>query len=348
MVKRVLSILVVLVFSVGGLVAQSDRIPTDLSDVVRRAQQLRMLLATGRLVESLPLILPDSQDELLSAGKTIFQNPKVIGLDLTEDPDRVIVRFSVESPMLNTGSTSTPWVARDPWVRVDGQWYFDGRDLGGTLESESRDGNPEAALREISEAFEMPSYMELGTFLQDEVHVIPVPIEHSAEGPVGIDIRIPSRLVGLEVSSVRFIEPGTPSFNIVVDTSDFVGALQFLLALRINYKGVSIDRNIMLQGNVVAPLTLELNVPSDESVSDGELRYILRNNSDRVAKVNYLSVSGQLEIIDHSDIIGANEEGFVHLSRRQGLKAPDRLDVWLKEPIYGKMTYSLRLDIPPY
>ena len=98
----------------------------------------------------------------------------------------------------------------------------------------------------------------------------------------------------------------------------------------------------------MAPLMLELKVPSDESVSDGELRYILRNNSDRIAKINYVTVSGQAEIIDHSDTIRANEEGFVHLRRRQGLKVPDRLDVWLKEPIYGKMNYSLRLDISPH
>ncbi len=243
-----------------GAAASQVAIPPDLGELIEAAQTTRTLLAQGQMIEVIEFIVPEKRNQVLTAGRPTFRNPKVVGVDLTEDPDRVVVRVSVEMPAVELAGARA-WTARDTWVRIDGRWLYEPTNYTGAWMSEFTGApkpDPEESLREISERFTLvEDLIDVGTVNVGERHVIPVPIEYSGDSPIRVGTSIPSNFLILDGASTRAVSSTDSSFNLVLDPEGWDGPFRFPLPLTIDYEGVTIERTLTVVGNVFAPLTFE-------------------------------------------------------------------------------------------
>ena len=331
--------------------AQALGVPVDLSGLVSVAQQTRSLLAAGQMLEAIEFVLPERRNDVLGAGRATFRNPRVVGVDLTDDPDRVIVRVALEMPLIITAGARRDWVARDQWVRRDGTWYFD----PGLFRDVFSSGNAVEALdadsAEIEKDFEssfrlIDSFIDVGTLNQGDRKVLSVRIEYSGTFPIRIETPIPSRLLALDRASTAQVSAGTQDIKLVVETEGWEGPFRIPFPLKIYYRGGVSDRVLTVVGNVFVPLTFRLD-PDWNRPSDEEFRFLLRNNSPQAVAIAYVTVDGTLAIVGHSERIEAAGDGFVHLQRLPGVEPTNEVTVVLREPLLGKRVYEFQFDFGP-
>ncbi len=342
--------LVLMLFSLEALVgahpAQQVVVPADLSELLSRAQEFRSLLSAGRLVQSMEFVLPEKRDLVLSAGRMLYQNPRVVGVDLTEDPKRVAVRVTLEMPAAVSGTVSQEWTAADPWVRVDGEWYFDAKGFDKVLTSGSPEVSgvdPEEIVREFADVFELlEDRFEIGTLTQTEIMEIPIPINYTGEAPIRFGTFLSSTFLDL-TGSARRVPAGTDAIFLRVDSSDWEGPFDIPVPLDIEYRGVSFRRTVTVRGTVFAPLTLSRR--QADPPSPDEFHFLIRNNSDREARISYVTVGGTLDILGHSDVIESKGEGFLHLKKREDVEPGNDLSIVLTESLHGRETYEFVMDL---
>ena len=331
--------------------AQDPGVPVDLSGLVSVAQRTRNLLAAGQMLEAVEFVLPEKRNDVLAAGRATFRNPRVVGVDLTDDPDRVIVRVALEMLPGITAGARRDWVARDPWVRRDGTWYFD----PGLFRDVLRSGNVVEALdvdsAEVEKDFEsnfrlVDSFIDVGTLNHGDRKVLSVRIEYSGTSPIRIEAPIQSRLLALDRASTAQVSAGTEDIKLVIDTEGWEGPFRIPLPLKVHYQGGVSDRILTVVGNVFVPLTFRSD-PEWDRPSEGEFRFLLRNNSSQAVEISYVTVDGTLAIVGHSKRIEAAGDGFIHLQRLPGVEPTNEVTVVLREPLLGKRVYEFPFDFGP-
>lgn len=319
-------------------------IPPDLGELLEAAQTTRTLLAQGQMIEVIEFIVPEKRNQVLTAGRPAFRNPQVVGVDLTEDPDRGVVRVSVEMPAVELAGARA-WIARDTWVRVDGQWLYEPINYTGAWTSEFTGAPspvPEESLREISERFRLvEELIDVGTVKAGERRVIPVPIEYSGDSPIRIGTAIPSNFLFLDGASTRVVSSTDSSFNLVLDSEGWDGPFRFPLPLTIDYEGVTIERTLTVVGNVFAPLTF--GILTTEASSPDDFRFYLRNNTEQTLEVR-VNAEGKLELMDYSDVLDPMSEGSIHFSLIPGVDPPNRFTVFVTPPVLGQQNFSFPFD----
>ena len=332
--------------------AQDPGVPVDLSGLVSAAQRTRSLLAAGQMLEAMEFVLPEKRDDLLGAGRATFRNPRVVGVDLTDDPDRVIVRVALNMLPGITAGARRDWVARDPWLRRDGTWYFDPGRFGdfflgrGTV-VEALDVDSAEIEKEFESSFRLiDGFIDVGTLNQGDRKVLSVRIEYSGTSPIRIETPIPSRLLALDRPSTAQVSAGTQDITAVVDTRGWEGPFRIPLPLKIYYRGGVFDRVLTVVGNVFVPFTFRLD-PDWTRRSEEDFRFLLRNNSAQAVEIAYVTVDGTLAIVGHSERIEAAGEGFVHLQRVPGVQPTNEVTVVLREPLLGKRFYEFPFDFGP-
>ena len=330
---------------------QDPGVPVDLSGLVSVAQRTRSLLAAGQMLEAVEFVLPERRNDLLGAGRATFRNPRVVGVDLTDDPDRVIVRVALEMLPGITAGARMDFVARDPWVRRDGTWYFDPGLFRDVLRSGAVGEAVEDDPAEVEEDFEssfrlIDGFIEVGTLNQGERRVLSVRIEYSGTSPIRIEAPIPSRLVALDRASTAQVSAGTEDIKLVVDTEGWEGPFRIPLPLKIHYRGGVSDRVLTVVGNVFVPLTFRTD-PEWDRPSEEEFRFLLRNNSPQAVEIAYVTVDGTLAIVGHSKRIEAAGDGFIHLQRLPEVEPTNEVTVVLREPLLGRRVYEFPFDFGP-
>ena len=331
--------------------SQDPGVPVDLSGLVSVAQRTRSLLAAGQMLEAVEFVLPERRNDLLGAGRATFRNPRVVGVDLTDDPDRVIVRVALEMLPGVTAGARMDWVARDAWVRRDGTWYFDPGLFRDALHGGKEVEAVEVDSAEVEEDFEssfrlVDGFIDVGTLNQGDRKVLSVRIEYSGTSPIRIEAPIQSRLLALDRASTTQVSAGTEDIKLVVETEGWEGPFRIPLPLKIHYRGGVFDRVLRVFGNVFVPLTFRLD-PQWDRPSEEEFRFLLRNNSPQAVEIAYVTVDGTLAIVGHSERIEAAGDGFIHLQRLPGVEPANEVTVVLREPLLGRRIYEFPFDFGP-
>jgi len=329
--------------------AQERAFPGDLSGLLARAQEVRTLLAAGQMIESLEFILPEKRNDVLSAGRAIYRSPRVVGIDLTDDRDRVIVRVAVEIPGLAGSGARTEWVSRDPWVRVDDVWYldvgsFDDVWRGGVV-SESTEVDLDALEREFDGLFTLiDDFVDVGTVNRGDPTVIPIRIDYSGDTPITIESPLKSEFLMLDRASASQLSSDADSFRLRLVTERWEGPFRMPLPLTIHYKSATIDRTLTVAGNVFVPLTIRREVVENSDTYPGHVRFSILNNTDSTVHIGSVLVDDKLDVMGFSRTIEAGEEGFIDLRRQPGVEPPPELTLILTEPLLGRRALDFPVD----
>ena len=326
--------------------AQQPNVPENLTGLLIKAQEFRTLMSAGRLVESLAYILPEKRDLVLAAGKILYTNPQVVGMDLTDDSDRVGVRVALEMPAAVSGTVGRDWIASDPWVKVGGTWYFDADSFDKVLTLDSAEMpvvDTEEITREFDDLFEiLESEFELGTLTQTDVRDVPVAIRYTGDVPIRFSTILASRFVDL-TAPARRVSADADNIVIRIDTSEWEGPFDIPVPLDIEYRGVTIRRAVTVRGNVFSPLTLSRQAV--DPTRPDEFNFVLSNHTDREVRISYITVGGTLDILGHSDVIASEAEGTVRLKKRADVEPGNSLSVVLTESLHGRETYEFVMDL---
>jgi hypothetical protein len=342
---RTIILTVCFIICSGAYAAGQSSIPTALSELMTAAQMVRTLLAEGRMLEVIDWIVPEKRNQVLAAGRPAFRNPRILGIDLTEDPERVFVRVAVEiagNPLVSAVRS----VARDPWVRVDGHWLYDPASTDGAWFSVPPDESlpdPEEVRKEFAAIFRLiNNSIDVGVLSEGERSRLPVAIEYSGEVPISIGTSIPSTFIDFDRVTTRMVSASDTSFDLILNTDGWEGPFRFPIPLSIEYKGVSVESMLTITGDVFAPLTFGLTAAGEPS--EGDYRFFLRNNTEQTVKISFVTVDGTLEIVDHSDSIPASGEGFIFLQRKPGVKPNNEVKVFVDPLNSGRQAFSFPFD----
>jgi hypothetical protein len=338
-------VLLFLFVGTSNAAPQQVEIPPDLDELIQAAQTARTLLSEGKMIEVIEFIVPDKRNQVLAAGRPTFRNPEVIGVDLTDDPARVVVRVSVEMPAVGLG-TERAWTARDTWIRVDGRWLFEPANYSGTWAAESISApgrpSPEELLKEISDSFRLvKDFFDVGTINEGERLAISVPIEYSGNSPIRIANSVPSNFLILDGASTRAVRSTDTSFNLILDSEGWDGPFRFPLPLTVEYQGVTIEQTLTVAGNVFAPLTF--GVLSVEDSSPDDIRLYLRNNTEQRLEI-IVNAEGKVAIEDHSTVLDPMSEGSIHFRRLPDVDPPNKFTVFVTPPVLGRQNFSFSFD----
>ncbi len=325
--------------------AQSLIVPQQLDALLERAQEFRTSLAAGNLIKAQEYVIPEARNRVLAGQGQLFRAPRVVGIDLSEDPFRVTVRVRVRA-VSAIGSTAGEFVVKDDWVWVGDEWFFDTRGFRRVWESDNLPGglNTDALKRQLELDFELlQDHVDLGTLIRGEHRRISVPIRYRGAVAARIDTTLPSKLLTLDAVSARLIDSDTSDIALLVSSEDWDGPFNIPLPLEIHSQGVSIRRTVRVEGSVFVPLALER---TSEGLSDpAEYRFIIVNNTEESIQVAYVSVDGKMDILGHSDEIPPGGRGFIHLRRDADRAVADRLTIVLKKPLFNKRDYVFRLRL---
>ena len=327
-------------------------IPPGLSTVIERAQEFRSSASSGDLLRALQFVLPEDRNLVLAAGQPIYRNPRVVGVDLTEDSSRVQVRLVVDMPALDGSSGGNRrWSATDLWVLQDGEWFFDAadyRDLwtptsGGITANTPTEADLDVLRRDLDEQFELlEDNIDLGTLIKGDVHFIEVPFRYSGEELVRIASTLVTEFVDLDLGTTRAVGPEADHFILIVNTSQWDGEFSLPLPLTVESEDVSVTRLLRVQGNVFAPISIEL-----ASVDEAErvFEITILNNSKEQIEIAFMSVGDtDLEILALSEEITAEGQGFIRLGLLPDGIHADKLSIMLKNELHGKTMYDFPLQ----
>src|SRR6267142_1734301 len=91
---------------------------------MERVQRFWAAMVSNRRVQALEFILPEKKDLLLSGNPMPILSAKVIGLDLTSDPNRAAVRTNIETLSQGAASGRATWTITDLWLWRGDNWYL--------------------------------------------------------------------------------------------------------------------------------------------------------------------------------------------------------------------------------
>src|SRR5207244_2430917 len=111
------------------------------------------------------------------------------------------------------------------------------------------------------------------------LHRISIHMEYTGDAPIFISSELASDLLTLEASSTQYVAAGSKEFGFLLNTEAWDGPFVIPYPLKVHYKGVTLDRTVVIKGNVFAPLTLTQK-PSPFTNSPGqEVAVAIRNNT---------------------------------------------------------------------
>ncbi len=337
----------ILLLAGSSYAEQRSEIPPDLSELVSLAQRVRTLLAEGQMLEAIEFIVPEKRSQVLIAGRPQFRNPIVEGVDLTEDPLRVIVRFSVDMLTPEFGAERS-WPVEDTWVRVDGRWLLDPSsytvtELLGDSGPEDPERAPEAVRAEFEDVFTLvEDFIDLGTLNEGDRQAVSIPIEYSGDLPLRIRTSIPSDFLTLDGATTLAVRSSATNFKVWVNSEGWEGPFRFPLPLTIEYEGVPIERTVTIVGNIFAPLTFR--AITVEGAGPDDFHFSLQNNTEEGVQINYVTVDGKLWIEGYDERIEPNQQGTLFLRRKPDVDPPLEVTIVLLEPLLGRQSFSFPFD----
>src|SRR5205085_4449002 len=129
----------------------------------------------------------------------------------------------------------------------------------------------------------------------------------------------------------------------LVDATDWEGAFNLPLPLKIQSQGNTVERTLVVKGSVFAPFTFRQD-PADRPLKAGEqFSVFVRNNTAEEAGIRSLSVEGKAFLLKEPKKLLPNEEIEIVLKLKPD-DIPDKLYLELETPIQGRDRFTYRFQ----
>jgi len=322
---------------------QDLRLPRDPDNLIDRAQKFWTMLTTGQRYKALEFVLPEKRDLFLSGSPMPVLRARVVGLDVTSNPNEAVVRISMDVFAKESASGFLTWTPTDPWIWKDGNWYFDMREPPDLFQKTSN--APAVDTKKIQAQIEkdfqfLKNPIDLGRLLDGQHLSIEVPIKYTGDLRLSLDMELPNPLVGLKVLDEP-ITSRTESFTLLVGADAWEGPFTLPLPLKIRYEGVTVERTLVVKGNVFVPLAFRQS-PAEGPLPDKLFSVFVRNNTDQAATVRSAWSDGKMDLVKKPGTVPPHEEVELVFKPHPN-ETPDRVYLTLDTPIEGRTNYTYRL-----
>jgi hypothetical protein len=338
----------VLIFAIASSVtsAQDLRLPRDPQKLIARAQAFWAAIVAGRRLEGLAFVLPEKKDVFLSGSPMPIIRAQVLGLDLTDDPERALVRTSIETLTRDLIGGRTGWAITDPWVWRGDNWYLDLREAPDIFprRSSADEIDITETQKKIDQNFQfLRNPVDLGRLIDGQQLRFDIPIKYSGDVPVSAEPEIANSLADLEASSVNNITSRTDHIVLLVNTEGWEGPFNLPLPIKIRNGAATIKRTLVIQGTVYAPITFRRDPPDAPILPDRPFSLFIRNNSAQVASIVGIRTDTKFEILKQPEKLAPNTEAEVVLKLKPD-ESPDRLNLLLDGNIEGRSIFTYRFQ----
>ena len=289
-------------------------------------------------------MLPEKRDLFLSGSPTPILRAEVIGLDLTNDPQRAQVRTNIQTLSKDMIGGTTAWGITDIWIWRGNNWYLDLRAASDIFprRSTTEDVDIGETQKKIDQNFAfLRNPVELGRLLEGEQLRYEIPIKYSGDIPVSAEVEIPNSLADLDAASINQITAHTENVVLLLNTEGWQGPFDLPLPIRIRNGAAVIKRTLVVRGIVFAPITLR--VDESKLQPDEPFSIFVRNNSSEDARVAGIRSDGKFEILKQPEKIPPNAEAEIVVKFKPG-DAPDRFNVLLENAIEGRSIFTYRFQ----
>jgi hypothetical protein len=267
---------------------------------------------------------------------------KVLGVDLTADPSQATVRIGLDVLSTAVQSGQQTWTINDPWVWRGDNWYLNLEDPANIIPKGEL--LPPVNLKDfqtqIEKNFEIVTNpVDLGKLTAGQHLQVELPIKYTGDLPLSIERAVPNPLV--DVAIADGITSKSKNLVLLVNTEGWEGPFTLPLSLRIKHRGVSVDRMVMVKGEVFAPLVFRQSPPNGPIEEGQEFSVFIRNNTDQKVGVTFFSTDGKLAVVKQPAALPPKEEAELVLKLRPG-QLPDMLYVNLDSALSGHEVYTYR------
>jgi len=336
-------ILVLSLFTTVFTSAQNLQLPRNSEKLVERVQKFWAAMLSGRRVQALEFILPEKKDLFLSGNPMPILSAKVIGLDLTSDPNRAAVRTNIETLSQGTGSGRATWTITDLWLWRGDNWYLNLENPPDIFPGRKSADEPAVAevRKQIEKTFELlRNPVDLGTLTEGEHLRFDIPIKYTGNFPVSVELGLANSLVDLDTESSIQVTARSNHLVLLVDTQGWEGPFEIPLPLRIRSGASATERTLTVKGNVFAPVVFRLDPPDGPIEAGRPISIFIRNNTPEEPRFQ-VNTDAKFEILKRPETLLPNAETEVVLKLKPG-ESPDQLQLELGAPIHGRSIFSYR------
>lgn len=321
--------------------AQSLRFPRDPDALLDRAQKFWMAITTSQRSRAMEYVLPEKRDLFLSGAAMPVLRAKVLGVDVTGNPQEAAVRVSLDVVAKESSSGALTWTLTDPWIWKNGNWYLNLKEAPAIFPRTSEAPNIDVKkIQAQIEKFEiLQNPLDLGRMIDAQHISIEVPIKYTGDLPLTLEMTLQNPLVALE-GLPEPITSSTKSFTLLVSTDDWKGPFRLPLSLEIRHETVTVKRTLVVQGNVFAPLEFRQS-PEEGPLPDREFSVFIRNNTDQATPIHSILVDGKMDFVRGPQTLLPHDEVEVVFKPHRN-EIPDLLRLILDTPLEGRSTYTYR------
>jgi hypothetical protein len=340
--KRLFLPLLICLLPMLSASAQNLRLPRDPERLIDRVQKFWAAMASGQRFQALEFVLPEKKDIFVSGTVIPLLGAKVLGIDLTTDPNRATVRVAVDVFSPQAGANRASWPISDSWLWQKNNWYvnvetppvFANGPLPG---ADAKAMN--AKQEEIDKKFEILSNtIDVGRLIQGQISQVEVPIKYTGTVPVTVGLALPNPLVDIPVSAP--LTSDSKNIVLVLSTENWEGPFNLPLVLNVQHEAATISRTLQVKGDVFAPITFRQDPPNGPIEEGKEFSVFIKNNTEQQVAIRF-SVDAKLDFMKLPDVLPANSE-IEAVLRLRPRESPDRLYLFLNSPVYGRETYVYR------
>ena len=340
--KKVFCLALTCYFLASPILAQDLRLPRDTDKLIARAQRFWTSVASGQRLQALEFVLPEKKNLFISGNPVPVLKARVQGVDLTADPDQATVRVSLNVLGVEATSGQLNWTITDPWVWRSGNWYVNLANPADIFPKgeELEKINVKEVQQSIEKNFEiLRNPVDLGKLNDGQHFSIEVPIKYTGDIPLSVELALRNPLVDLPVSEP--ITSRSKNFLLLVGTDNWEGPFNLPVPFKIRYGNASVERTLMVKGEVFVPVAFRQDPPNGPIEEGREFSVFIRNNTVQPAGIKFISTDAKLDIVKQPNILPPSQETEVVFKLRRN-QSPDALYLQLDVPLNGRELYTYR------
>jgi hypothetical protein len=326
--------------------SQTPRLPRESDRLVMRAQTFWALMVSNELLKATEFVLPETRDAFLAQKGSPTLGAKLLGVDLTTDPDQATVRVEIQVLAPQLSLDRTVLTVTDNWVWRRNNWFKQTvlkptsfmSDAGGDAASELNKSQIDASLMFIEDT------VDLGTITQGPTKQIDVPIKYSGAIPLIVDQVLPLDFLAVRAPAGR-LTSDSKNLALYVNSEAWSGPFAIALPVRFSYSGGSIQRVLNVRGNVFLPISFR-QVPADGVVAaDGRISVFVKNNTAETIRIKGATVDSKLDLVlDGPEVLEPNRE-YEWIFKLIPNETPDKFSIQTRDPVSGLDSFRMQFRI---
>ncbi len=338
-------LLVLVAFQAVAAIPQTSR---DLNKLSARAAEYWKFVAAGERVKASGYVVPGKRESYLNGAAPPVAEPKLLGIQFTSDPARMIVRVNVK-PVPGTIDVQLA-VIEQPWVWTNNNWFVDTADSPNPFQTDKRSGAMNnAALKQLEQDFRLKTTeVSVGTIWEGNYPNFPVEIEYTGKDPIRIDgdPRVP--FIGIDPPVTQYIRPGTKTINVRIDSTRIDGPFSVNAKLSIITQDALIERPLHVEGTVFRPIKIS-QIPDPIVFAPGQNCEIkVRNDTDAPVRITEIETGGLFDVVTNPSDIQPKTEATIVLAARGNRPATEpQVNVQIAMPPHGVRLYPVKIRTKP-